>query len=839
MLLVFCYIVAYTLGTITDVVVGYMGVLFPRCAAIFALIPLGVIASIVRQEGSMNNKTTKQEKFFRANHVHGNIYKVKSLAFALGSIVNLLSQKVFYKESGVEYIDEFSIFLIIIALLNLIVDKIKISGIYKEMIIAISYTIVIPYITLRYVQYGSITIWAFVFLLFIICLIYNRQVLLVTTAVTALMTQLLVWAITPTVLVEVNMADYIVRLCLIGISVFFSVYVNYLYVENLKENTSYSDKETILSEISRDFISAEDWNKDNILNNILKKCGKFVGSERAYMFFFDQDTKKIQYSFEWVDEGIHSDIKRLDVLGSDMVHRITRLFENKRVITINDLKNVLPEENGLNTLIGEDNIRGMVNLPLIEKDEIIGVMGYDSSRPLSEWNLDSTDFIEIIANLVSDMILKIKAEEKNKALAYYDQLTQLPNRVLFNCRLEQEINLAKGTGKMIGIVFIDIDSFKTLNDTMGHSIGDKVLFEVAQVIEQSINECDTVARFGGDEFVIILNNITDQQNINEIMDNLVSAMNEPFNLNGQEFFVTFSAGIALYPYDGEDADSLIKNADTAMYMAKDMGKNRYLMCSQNMKDQVLDKLVLANNLNRALEKGQLILHYQPQIDLETKKIVGFEALLRWSLPGKGIISPVVFIPIAEKTGLINQIGEWVLETACRQNKLWHDKGYTGLRMAVNISIYQLNNPKFVQQVEGILKKTGLNPKDLELEITESTVSKDDANVAIVLSDLKELGVTISIDDFGTEYSSLSRLKLLPIDRIKIDLQFVQGIEVDEKDRAITELIINLAKSMNLKVIAEGVETKEQLDFLYNRLCDEVQEYYYYKPMPAEEIERLF
>jgi EAL domain-containing protein (putative c-di-GMP-specific phosphodiesterase class I) len=246
----------------------------------------------------------------------------------------------------------------------------------------------------------------------------------------------------------------------------------------------------------------------------------------------------------------------------------------------------------------------------------------------------------------------------------------------------------------------------------------------------------------------------------------------------------------------------------------------------------------ANNLHRALDKDQLMVYYQPQVDLETKTIVEFEALLRWWLPEKGMISPATFIPIAEQAGLLNPIGAWVLETACRQNKLWEDKGYTGLRMAVNISVHQLNNPRFIQQVKDILTRTGLSAEYLEVEITESAVSNNDANMLNILNSLKALGVTIAIDDFGIEYSSLSRLKHLPIDRMKIDIQFIRGIEADEKDREITKVIINLAKSMKLKVIAEGVETKTQLDFLSRWLCDEVQGYYYYKPMPAEEIDQI-
>ena len=313
----------------------------------------------------------------------------------------------------------------------------------------------------------------------------------------------------------------------------------------------------------------------------------------------------------------------------------------------------------------------------------------------------------------------------------------------------------------------------------------------------------------------------------------------PFNVDGQELYMTGSAGVAVYPFDGADAETLTKNADIAMYMAKSRGKNQYALCTTDMKEEVKQNIKLSNYLYRVQERGELIIYYQPQIKLNTGKIIGLEALLRWNHPEMGMILPNTFIHLAEMNGTINSIGEWVLKTAIRQNKLWQDNGYPHLRMAVNLSVIQFNNPRFVNSVEHILQETGMKPEYLELEITESIATKEAGNIVDILNQLKQLGVSISIDDFGTEYSSLNRLKELPIDRIKIDMQFVQGIEGNEKDQAITKVIINLAKGLGLEVVAEGVETAPQLEFLNQRMCDEVQGYYYYKPMPAEEIEKLF
>ena len=385
---------------------------------------------------------------------------------------------------------------------------------------------------------------------------------------------------------------------------------------------------------------------------------------------------------------------------------------------------------------------------------------------------------------------------------------------------------------------MDLDSFKMINDTMGHSRGDEILKRVAQNLTNILRKTDTVARFGGDEFLIMLDNIENEKNISDMGNKIMDTFKRPFIIDEHEFFITGSAGIAVYPGDGEDGETLVKNADIAMYRAKANGKNKYVMCTENMKEEVKKNMTISNHLFRARERGELMVYYQPQINLQTGKIIGLESLLRWNHPTFGMIPPNVFIPLAEKNGSINSIGEWVLRTACNQNKAWQDMGLLYARIAVNLSVIQFNDPLIVEKVDKILKETGLSPKHLELEITESIAVKENKNVVDILDRLKKLGVSISIDDFGTEYSSLSRLKTLPIDRIKIDMQFIHGIEGNEKDQAITKIIINLAKSLNLEVIAEGVETKGQMEFLNQKMCEEAQGYYYYKPMPAEELEEI-
>ena len=576
--LAICYIIAYTLGTISDVVMGYLDVLIPRHSTVFSLIPLGAIVYIVKKHSDMSEKSQRQRKFFGIDIVHDKVYLIMGIAFGLGSIVNIVSQKLAYEEPNIPNINEFSIFLIAVSISIMIVNRLKINGVTKEMIISAIFALIIPYITLRYVRYGSISIWAFAFLLIIICLIYSRQILLTTITVTAFMTQLLVWAISPVVSVQVNIADYLVRLGFIGIAALFSFYVNSIYAAKLKENLSYTDKEAILSELARDFIAASDWNKDKIIYGLLEKCGRFVGSERAYVILFDTDAEEFDYFCEWLVEGTQSQWRDFESISVNDRKRLLKQFETERIMKLADTKLLPPFAKTFKKSLLEHNIRGIVNLAIKEKGEVVGIIGFNSSQPTSEWNIDSSDFLEIIANLLSDMLLKIKVEEKNALLAYYDQVTKMPNRILLMDRLEQAIKQAKRAKTIVGVIFIDVDSFKALNDTRGHDFGDKILFEIAKMLSLRVRSYDTVARFGGDEFVIILNQLSDEKDAIKIMDEIMNEVRKPFNLLGDELYVTISAGVALYPKDGVDPGTLIKNADIAMYNAKESGKNKFQLC---------------------------------------------------------------------------------------------------------------------------------------------------------------------------------------------------------------------------------------------------------------------
>lgn len=423
-------------------------------------------------------------------------------------------------------------------------------------------------------------------------------------------------------------------------------------------------------------------------------------------------------------------------------------------------------------------------------------------------------------------------------LAYHDMLTGLPNRQKFQQSVGMSIRAAKLSGRKLSVMFIDLDRFKNVNDTFGHAFGDLLLTEAAERLKSGLRAGDCVSRQGGDEFTVLIKDTPQPQDAEKVAQKIIHLLSQPFAIDGHELRVGCSIGIAMYPQDGEDPITLMKNADTAMYRAKELGKNGYQFYKAEMNDTVIQKLVMEEWLNKALEQEEFVLYYQPQVDIFTTRMNGMEALIRWNHPRLGFISPVEFIPLAEETGLIIPIGQWVLRTACKQNKAWQLAGFPPLKMAVNISPIQFHQHDFVQVVLDALQESGLEPQYLELEITEGIAMYHVDQVIQKLQTLRELGVHISMDDFGTGYSSLNYLKKFPIDKLKIAQQFVRDITVDPDDAAIVQAIMAMALSLKLDVIAEGVETEEQLSFLLDIKCREIQGYIYSKPVPANEFTDL-
>ena len=465
---------------------------------------------------------------------------------------------------------------------------------------------------------------------------------------------------------------------------------------------------------------------------------------------------------------------------------------------------------------------------------------------------DTTGRPVLMLGTVQDVSERKQSEERIRKLAYYDSLTHLPNRQLYNEQLNFALSSARRHTSKVATVLFDLDHFKRINETLGHSVGDRLLVAVAERLRLCVRDYDavsraeadssksgtTLARLGGDEFILAMADIDRVEDAAKAAHRLIQAMQAPFRLDEHEIVVTASIGISLYPDDGEDAETLLKNADSALYHAKDAGRNNYQFYNQSMNARAFARLSLEGSLRRALENREFLLHYQPQVDARSGAIVGAEALLRWRHPDLGLVSPLDFIPLAEESGLIVPIGEWVLQTACAELKVWQDAGNGSLRMAVNLSGRQFRQQDLVETVQRAIGAAGIDPQFLELEITESMLMQDAAETTRLLDNLKALGVKLSVDDFGTGYSSLSYLKRFPLDALKIDRSFIRDIASDPDDAAITTAILAMAGGLGLEVVAEGVETMEQLAFLRSRNCQMIQGYLFSKPLPSEQVRAL-
>jgi diguanylate cyclase (GGDEF)-like protein/PAS domain S-box-containing protein len=511
-----------------------------------------------------------------------------------------------------------------------------------------------------------------------------------------------------------------------------------------------------------------------------------------------------------------------DALGKDIEKVLHLVNEETRELVTNPV----------NIVINEKRIVGLANHTLLINKNGVEIPIDDSAAPI----LNDQGEMAGIVMVFRDVIERKSYEEKIKKYAYYDSLTGLPNRRLFTDRLTMALVNAKRNNTTLATMFIDLDQFKMVNDTLGHEIGDLLLVEVAGRLTRCVREGDTVARLGGDEFIILMQDV-DPIVVTQVAERIIDKVSCKYTITGHQLFTTPSIGTSFYPDDGKDVESLIKHADMAMYYVKGNGKNNHQFFASFMNDKTVRKMEIGKGLREALEKNEFELYYQPKMDLVSGDIFGVEALIRWHHPKMGMISPAEFIPVAEQIGLIAFIGEWVLQAACMQCIKWQNSGFTSIRVAVNVSTLQFRQQNLVATIKRILKESRLDPRYLELEITESVMQNADS--IHKLFELKAMGIYISLDDFGTGYSSLSYLKRLPIDSLKIDKSFITDIYVDPTDTEIVTTIITLAKSLHLRVIAEGVESAEQLKFLKQHKCDEIQGFFISKPVPARDFETVW
>ena len=577
-------------------------------------------------------------------------------------------------------------------------------------------------------------------------------------------------------------------------------------------------------------------NYDLAIEKALAALGEATNVERVYLFQNHphpvSGEMSISMQCEWIKSGAetsHSHWQNQSYQTPGLERWYSKLFQGE---TISDFTQIFsPEEQKL--LMG-DHIKSLLFVPLRLETQFWGCLGLVECKSERYWSKHEESSLITMAASISGARQRQQIEEKIRYQAMHDLLTGLPNRLRFNDILNQGIQKIIQPEESIAVMFLDLDRFKIINDTLGHTVGDDLLKIVAQRIRDTIRIEDVVARWGGDEFTIFLPRVTEIPPIIQIAENILQTLEDAFYINGHELYISSSIGIALLGKDSPDAETLIQHADAALYYAKNEGRNNYQFYKESLSQKNPELLNLEKNLRHAMKRKELMLYYQPRVNITTGKITGMEALLRWNHSEMGVISPAVFIPLAEKSGLIISIGEWALRQACIQNKAWQDAGYQPITIAVNLSPQQFDQPKLVEILTDILTETQLKPEFLELEITETTAIADINFTTTALQNLAEMGLLLSIDDFGTGYSSLNRLQVLPFHNLKIDQSFIKELTTDPKVAHIIQAIVTLGQSLGLRLIAEGVEHPAELEFLRSIHCDEVQGYLLYRPLSVEQ-----
>lgn len=562
-----------------------------------------------------------------------------------------------------------------------------------------------------------------------------------------------------------------------------------------------------------------------------------------------QAQEELQAAFRTAEESE----QRYRILAENSPVGIWQVSADGRTLYMNPVMCTMIEADGVEDLAddAQEEFIAPDSVPAIEKERKNWLKGKSSSlesQILGRQSGDARDVVisgapltstagEVLGLLMTvvDITERKKVEETIRHMARHDALTSLPNRIMFQDRLQQALVNAERVGRIVAILYLDLDHFKDINDTLGHPIGDLLLQRVSDRLVACARDSDTVARLGGDEFAIIASNLNQVDDVTVLARRIIDALGQPFDLEGQKVHTATSIGVTLYPADNHDPDQLLKNADMALYRAKDSGRGRYQFYDAAMDTEVQIRKEMEHDLRLGIERSEFKLLYQPQVDLSNGKVIGAEALIRWHNPERGLVMPNDFIPLAESTGLINPLSEWILLTACSQAKAWQLSGLPPIRVAVNLSAVQFKTTNLASIVTRALMQAELAPQWLDLEITESVMMGDIDRVIPLMTSLRELGIKLSVDDFGTGFSSLTYLKQFPVEKLKIDQSFVRNIVTDADDAAIAKTIVRLGQSLGIKVIAEGVETVEQLSYLRHMDCDEAQGYYFAKPIPPEEF----
>lgn len=831
------YVATFIMGTITEFVANiYLSVHLPQLGPVLILIPMSVMFYCVLNYGFLVPEWVKNEPEInpeKGDNIRKMLYRNLTKVYIIGGFINFASQYFTNREPLYDALI-YSLSMVILGMFLLFIQNINISIKYKDMLSNIIMAASIPVMLLKYYKYSSVYAWVVPVIFILIAVAFSKRKMLILIVFSTFGSMLYLWWKYPITLIHFNGIDHLVRIFVLGIILWIAFHINYIYQERIKENEERAKLQAFLIKVSTMLLAADDKNFNVCMNKALEICSKYLRVDRIYICLFEEDGGK--RIFELCKEGVPSVREELEAADWNMgVRTVQKLGEKSTdAICVYDFS-ALVEGDKDQSWLHSKPVKSMAVNPMVINDSVVGYLVLEAIQRFEECKENQKETITLLAHMISNIWNNVKAEMRLSYKAYYDDLTGLPNRAL----LREKVELLLGDShKRFGIVFFDIDNFKTFNEIIGHEGGNQMILKISERLQEKVGSKEALARIGGDAFIILIENAETKE---EILERCLAVMNEfqkPLTVYDQNFYISASLGISVYPFDGETPDDLIKNAEIAMQHSKDSGRNKYTLFSDAMRNESITNSILINDLYLAIERNEFVLNYQPQIDLKTKAIVGVEALIRWQHPEKGRIMPGVFIPLAEKSGLILKIGKWVLLEACRQSVSWMNKGAGSIRMAINMSLGQFLDPRLVDDLKEVITITGVDPELLELEITESIAAFDQEQITRTLFELKKCGVEIAIDDFGTEYSSLNRIKTMPIDKIKIDQRFIRGITSNSKDEEIIKVIMQMGKIFGLKVIAEGVETESELAFLENNDCDEVQGYYFYRPLTEADMEEI-
>lgn len=811
----------------------------PQIGPIIIFIPLSAMLYCIRRYNFMRKELQHEELEFNqilSEYTKSKLYSYLSITYMIAAFVNF-GMQFFSKREQITDILIFSLSIFALGFAVAIIQNLNIKSQYKQLFSNIAFIISIPVMVLKYTHVSGVYAWAVPVILMLVAIVMNHRYMLYLIWLATYAALIWLWVKAPVLHFTFSTVDHVARIIILTIIIWFIFYINRTYIDVTNLNNEKIKLEKLLNQISNLFLITNEANIDEIMYEGIRLCGEHFNLQCVHLSFASEG--KVADNYKWYASQAH--ISERQCTLEKLQNMIVEMYPDKlvpegRPFTVDSKTST--EKDSIEKELESMGIQSLVVKPVRGKNEEVGILCLGSTERILHWEEEQQQTANLIVHLITDIWAKLEAERVLSYQAKHDVLTGLPNRITFFKQLSHEINKAEKNDKLVGVIFIDIDEFKSINDSLGHNSGDFILTLIAKALNDCIRPVDFVARFGGDEFLIMISQIDIVDDIRKYTEHIMDSLKKSFVVKNQEFHLTTSTGISVYPKDGRDPEILVRNADIALYKSKEQGKNQYTFCTEEMKAENSQKLRLIEDLQHALERQEFQLYYQPQVCATSKKIIGYEALLRWFHPELGIISPGLFIPLAEQIGLIGSIGDWVLMEACLQCKRHHLKGESTIRVAVNVSIFQLQNPRFFNRIKQILEETQLDPHYLELEITESATVNEQYNIIELIGNLKKLGVFVSIDDFGTEYLSLSRLCDIPVDCIKLDIQFIRGINRKEKNNVIIRGIIELAHTLGLKVIAEGVETKNQLDFLIENGVDEIQGFYFYSPVPPSELEKI-